>query len=137
MRKETVCFLTMTALGSILLMTWGCDLFEDDGDWDNDVAIMVYNESDCLFTLYIDGINEGSMNPGEEYESTDVSRGIHFLEAYPWNDRQFSCEEVFTPYLQSGQRYEWIVTNEGDCGDCLPTPTPPPETPTPSPTVTP
>ncbi len=137
MRKETVYFFVVIFTGAFLLMLVGCDLFEDDGDWDNDAVIRVYNESDCLFKLHIDGINQESMNPGDEFEKTDVNRGVHLLEAYPWNDSQFSCEEVYTPYLQSGQIFEWIVTNEGDCGDCLPTPTPPPVTPTPSPTATP
>lgn len=125
---RTACILTL------VLVMQGCDLFEDDGDWENSVTVRVQNESVCLVTLYLDGINQTSMEPGEDFEKNDVNQGNHLLEAYPWNDSQFSCDHVFTEYLNAGQTFEWRITNDGGCGDCPPTPTPAPGTPTPTPT---
>lgn len=121
----------------LVLVMPGCDLFEDDGDWDNLVTVRVRNESICMVTLYLDGVNQTSMVPGDDFEKTDVNQGNHLLEAYPWNDAQFSCDHVFTEYLNAGQTFEWSITNEGGCGDCPPTPTPALGTPTPTPTETP
>jgi len=113
----------------------GCDIYENEnGDWANEVTLKISNTSNCLFDLKIDGTSYGSMNPGDEIEENEFGRGIHLIEAYPWNDEQFSCDFVYTPNLSSGEIFEWNVTNDGGCQSCEPTPTPAPETPTPSPT---
>jgi hypothetical protein len=113
----------------------GCDLFENDGDdWENDVTIKVFNDSDCLVDFFIDGVNQTVLNPQDEFDKSDLNRGIHLLEAYPWNDAQFSCDRIYTDTMENGDVFEWVISNNGDCGQCLPTPTPIPETPTPTPT---
>lgn len=118
----------------IVLTLLGCDLFENDGDWDNYVTIEAINESTCLVTLFLDGLSQTTMEPGADFIKTDVGSGKHVLEAYPWNDAQFSCDYMITDDLKAGQLFQWRITNDSDCGDCLPTPVP---TETPTPTETP
>lgn len=132
-RRETSILLIAMAIIPIALIA-GCDLYENEGgDWENEAIIRVRNESGCLLNLYVDGVNEVSMNPADEYEKTDLNRGIHLLEAYPWNDEQFSCDRTYTDDMKNGQVFEWQITNEHGCGQCDPTPTSAPDTPTPSP----
>lgn len=128
-------FLISLTIPVLVVVISGCDLFKNEGgDWKNDVTIRVENNSDCLVDLYIDGVNETSMSPLDEYEKSNLNRGIHLLEAYPWNDEQFSCDHIFTPDMASDQTFDWLITNDNGCGQCDPTPTSVPDTPTPSPT---
>ena len=100
---------------ALALSLLGCDLFKDDGDWDNLVTIEVVNESTCLVTLFLDGLSQTSMEPGADFIKTDVGKGKHLLEAYPWNDAQFACEQIITDNLKAGQSFQWRITNDGDC----------------------
>jgi len=123
----------LSIIGCIIMLVSGCDLYEDEpGDWSNDVMLRVINESTCLIDVLIDGDQEDTLEPGEQMEKEEAGRGIHLLEAYPWNDEQFSCDSTLTPDLKTGEVFEWTVTDAGDCGDCDPTPTPEPATPTPT-----
>ncbi|MCD4653783.1 hypothetical protein K8T06_07590 [bacterium] len=133
-KKEYFYICIMLAVVIVMVIA-GCDIYEDeDGDWENGVVIKISNTSNCLIDFKIDGNSYDSLNPGEDMEEDQLGRGIHLLEAYPWNDEQFSCAFVFTPDLASDETYEWTIDNDTGCGSCDPTPTSPPATPTPSPT---
>ncbi|MGB3976589.1 MAG: hypothetical protein WBM02_06840 [bacterium] len=132
MKSRSIIVFQVILISIIVLL--GCDLFENDGDWDNLVTIEVVNESTCLVSLFLDGRSQTSMEPGAEFTKTDVGKGKHLLEAYPWNDAQFACDHIVTDDLKAGQSFLWRIPNDGDCGDCPPTPVP---TETPTPTETP
>lgn len=131
-------FSSILPLLILVVIGLGCDIFEDEErDWKNEVTIKIFNDSNCLVDVKINGTEMGSLNPGEEIEEEDLGQGVHFLEAYPWNDAQFSCASNTSPELNTGDSYQWTITNETACGVCEPTPTPAPETPTPTATPTP
>lgn len=135
-RNTNKCIVSLWIIACALCLATGCDLYEDEsGDWSNEVVLRVINESTCLIDVLIDGDVEDSLQPGESIEKDEAGRGVHLLEAYPWNDEQFACDSIFTPDLNPGESFDWTVTDAGGCGACDPTPTPQPATPTP--TVTP
>jgi hypothetical protein len=119
----------------------GCDIYKKENkNWDNDVTIYFRNDTVCPLYFSLDGTDEGRVETGGELTFDQFGKGIHFLEAYPWNDSQHSCESVYTQKLGAGDRFDWIIQSDSPCSTCDPTPTPAPSaTPTSaySPTATP
>ncbi len=108
---------------TILLMS--CDIYEDEkDDWPNDVTVIVYNYSECLVDVQLDGGSAEGLNPGESKQYDELGQGVHFIEAYPWNDSKHSCDSVFTDELANDELFECEITTESACNVCDPTPTP-------------
>lgn len=139
MRFKVAVIVLVLTLGAVIFSLIGCDIYDSENkDWVNEVTIRILNSTMCPLDVFIDGQSEGRIEPGETAEETDMGRGIHLLEAYPWNDEQHSCDAVYTDNLESGSMFEWEITVQSACNICDPTPTPMPEmTPTPGGDMTP
>ncbi|GEM_PF-5246600 len=134
----------MTCLGMALLgIMWitgfvSCDIYEDENkDWENRVSIRVTNLTQCPIDFLLDGIEKDELSPDETYTADRIGQGVHFLEAYPWNDPNVACASVLTPDLRNHDSFDWNILETTSCGICDPTPTPAPtatETPAPTPT---
>jgi hypothetical protein len=127
----------MTGLITTALFLYRCDVYKSENkEWENKVVIYFKNLTVCPVLYYLDGSEKDQIEPGLDYTAEDVGQGVHFLEAYPWDDTQFSCSFVYTPELKNKDRYEWILDSSTACNICNPTPTSAPtSTPTPEPTT--
>lgn len=116
-----------------------CDIYEDENkDWENRVTIRVTNLTTCPVDFLLDGLEKDQLDPDETYTQENIGQGVHFLEAYPWNNPNDACANVLTPDLRNHDSFDWDILSTSNCGVCDPTPTPAPSaTPTPAPTATP
>ncbi len=135
MQKRTG--LLVGVMGVLVAMLCSCDIYESEKrDWTNDVTIDIRNLTMCPLDLVVDGKQMDRVESGESLPVEDLGQGTHFLEAYPWNDEQHSCDSFLTGHTINGDRLTWEILPVTSCNRCDPTPTPTPVT-TPTPTPTP
>ncbi len=122
----------------IIVFLFGCDIYDKENkDWPNEVTLTIINHTACPLNFRIDGEDKGEFEPGESFDNNDYGKGIHLLEAYPWNNSRYYCDSEYTPELKNGDIFEWEITSASACNQCDPTPTPPAEpTATPGPEAT-